>query len=129
MVADGNRNRKAKRRDKYRMTERPQLPPKPLGRLVMAGIFTAVGVVATYEGLVFVVVILASGMVDGDPDFFGAAVYAMGAAALVAIFASTVWALATAPGDKPLSTVRRVIFTLGTLSSVGFFYFEVQTWA
>jgi hypothetical protein len=111
------------------MTARPQLPPKPLGRLVMAGIFTAVGVTSAYLGLVCVVVILASGMVDGDPDFFGAAVYAMGAAALVAIFASTVWALATAPGDQPLSTVRRVIFTLGTLSSVGFFYFAAQIFA
>jgi hypothetical protein len=95
----------------------------------MAGIFTAVGVAAAYLGLVCVVVVLASGMVDGDPDFFGAAVYAMGAAALLGIFASTVWALATAPGDKPLSTVRRVIFTLGTLSSVGFSYFAVQIFA
>jgi hypothetical protein len=52
-----------------------------------------------------------------------------GTAALLGIFASTVCALATAPGDKPLSTVRRVIFTLGTLSSVGFFYFAVQIFA
>jgi hypothetical protein len=84
----------------------------------VAGIFTAVGAASAYLGLVAVVVILASSMMDGPPDYFGAAVFALGTAALLGIFVSTVWALATAPGDKPLSTLRRVIFTLGAISSV-----------
>jgi hypothetical protein len=112
-------------RDRYRMTARPQLPPKPLGRLLMAGVFTAVGVASAYVSLLGVVVIVGSGMLEDHPDYFGAAVYTMGTAALLGIFASTVWALATAPGDKPLSTLRRVIFTLGTISLVPL-YFLVQ---
>jgi hypothetical protein len=81
----------------------------------MAGIFAAVGAVSAYFGLISVGVILASSMMDDRPDFFGAAVWAMGTAAVLGILASTVWALATAPGDEPLSTRRRVIFTLGTI--------------
>jgi hypothetical protein len=84
----------------------------------VAGIFTAVGAASAYLGLVAVVIILASSMMDGRPEYFGAAVYAMGTVALTGIFESTVWALATAPGDKPLSSLRRVIFALAAISSV-----------
>jgi hypothetical protein len=95
----------------------------------VAGIFTAVGAASAYLGLIAVGVILVSSMMDNRPDYFGAAVYAMGTAALLGILASTVWALAAAPGDKPLSTLRRVIFTLGTISLVVplmFLYWLVQ---
>jgi uncharacterized membrane protein len=101
------------------MTARLQLPPKPLWRLLVARIFTAVGAASAYLGLVAVVIILASSMMDGRPEYFGAAVYAMCAAALTGIFVSTVWALATAPGDHPQAGhIRTCRDQLGALGGV-----------
>jgi hypothetical protein len=99
----------------YRMTARPQLPRRPLWRLLVAGIYAAVGAVSAYFGLIAVAVILASSMIDGRPDWFGGAVYATGTAVVVGMLLSTAWALAWAPADEPLSTRRRVIFALGTI--------------
>jgi hypothetical protein len=53
---------------------------------------------------------------DDRPDYFGAAVWAMGTAVVLGMLVSTAWALAWAPGDEPLSTRRRVIFALGTIN-------------
>jgi hypothetical protein len=95
----------------------------------MAGTFAAMGAVSAYLGLISVVVILASSMMDDRPDWFGAAVWAMGTAVVVGMLVSTVWALATAPGDEPLSTRRRAIFALGTINfavGLAFSYWFVQ---
>jgi hypothetical protein len=113
----------------YRMTARPQLPRRPLWRLLVAGIYAAVGTVSAYFGLLVAGLILVSSGMDDRPDWFGAAVYATGTAVVLGMLVSTAWALAWAPADEPLSTRRRVIFTLGTINfavGLAFSYWFVQ---
>jgi hypothetical protein len=98
------------------MTAGPQLPRRPLWRVLVASIYAFVGAVSAFWGLVVAGLIFASSGMEGRPDWFGAAVYATGAAVVLGMLVLTAWALSWAPGDKPLSTRRRAIFALGTIN-------------
>jgi hypothetical protein len=97
------------------MTARPQLPRRPLWRVLVASIYALVGAVSAVSGLMLAGLVYVSSEWDGRADWFGAAVHATGAVVVFGILVLTAWALSWAPGDKPLSTRRRVIFALGTI--------------